>query len=75
VAEHAAGNYRVMMDIADELLVAAVGCHVPQLDEKLHFSIRPTAGCGPARPVMWEGPAGRPAAPPPIRPAHETGGT
>jgi type II secretory pathway predicted ATPase ExeA len=39
VAEHAAGNYRVMMNIADELLVAAAERHLPQLDEKLYFDV------------------------------------
>jgi len=39
VAEHAAGNYRVMMNIADELLVAAAERNVPQLDEKLYFDV------------------------------------
>jgi type II secretory pathway predicted ATPase ExeA len=39
VAEHAAGNYRVMMNIADELLVAAAERDFPQLDEKLYFDI------------------------------------
>lgn len=39
VAEHAAGNYRVMMNIADELLVAAAEREQPRLDEKLYFDI------------------------------------
>jgi type II secretory pathway predicted ATPase ExeA len=39
IAEHAAGNYRVMMNIADELLAAAVERDLPRLDEKLHFDI------------------------------------
>jgi type II secretory pathway predicted ATPase ExeA len=39
IAEHAAGNYRVMMNIADELLVAAVERNLPQLDEKLYFDV------------------------------------
>jgi general secretion pathway protein A len=39
VAEHAAGNYRVMMNIADELLVAAAERNLPQLDEKLYFDL------------------------------------
>ena len=34
VAEHAARNYRVMMNIADELLDAAAERDLPQLDEK-----------------------------------------
>lgn len=39
IAEHAAGNYRVMMNIADELLVAAAERDIPQLDEKLYFDV------------------------------------
>jgi general secretion pathway protein A len=39
VAEHAAGNYRVMMNIADELLAAAAERDLPQLDEKLYFDV------------------------------------
>jgi type II secretory pathway predicted ATPase ExeA len=51
VAEHAAGNYRVMMNIADELLAAAAERQLTRLDEKLYFDVfqppatkqRPTA--------------------------------
>jgi type II secretory pathway predicted ATPase ExeA len=39
VAEHAAGNYRVMMNIADELLAAAAERDLPRLDEKLYFDV------------------------------------
>lgn len=39
IAEHAAGNYRVMMNIADELLVAAAERELPRLDEKLYFDV------------------------------------
>jgi general secretion pathway protein A len=39
IAEHAAGNYRVMMNIADELLAAAVERELPKLDEKLYFDL------------------------------------
>jgi type II secretory pathway predicted ATPase ExeA len=39
VAEHAAGNYRVMMNIADELFAAAAERDLPRLDEKLYFDI------------------------------------
>jgi hypothetical protein len=39
VAEHAAGNYRVMMNIADEMLVAAAERELPRLDEKLYFEV------------------------------------
>src|SRR5258706_221912 len=40
LAEHAAGNYRVLMTLADELLAVAVDRELPRLDEKLfleHF--------------------------------------
>ncbi|MBE7450071.1 MAG: AAA family ATPase [Kofleriaceae bacterium] len=48
LAEHAAGNYRVLMNMADELLAVAVERELPRLDEKLfleHFqpSARPKA--------------------------------
>jgi hypothetical protein len=39
IAEHAAGNYRVMMNIADELLAAAAERDLPKLDEKLYFDV------------------------------------
>jgi type II secretory pathway predicted ATPase ExeA len=39
LAEHAAGNYRVMMNIADELLAAAAERELPRLDEKLYFDV------------------------------------
>jgi type II secretory pathway predicted ATPase ExeA len=39
LAEHAAGNYRVMMNIADELLAAAVERDLSSLDEKLYFDV------------------------------------
>ena len=39
VAEHAAGNYRVMMNIADELLAAAAERELSRLDEKLYFDL------------------------------------
>lgn len=39
VVEHAAGNYRIMMHIADELLAAGAERNLPQLDEKLYMEI------------------------------------
>jgi len=39
IAEHAAGNYRVMMNIADELLAAAAERQLSRLDEKLYFDV------------------------------------
>jgi type II secretory pathway predicted ATPase ExeA len=46
LADHAAGNYRVMMNIADELLAAAAERDLSRLDEKLFFEIFAT----PAKP-------------------------
>jgi general secretion pathway protein A len=37
LAEHSAGNYRVMMNLADEMLTLALERQVPKLDEKLFF--------------------------------------
>ena len=37
LADHAAGNYRVMMNLADELLANAVDKDLPRLDEKLYL--------------------------------------
>jgi general secretion pathway protein A len=39
IAEHAAGNYRVMMNIAEELLVGAAERELARLDEKLYFDV------------------------------------
>jgi len=39
MAEHAAGNYRVLMNIGDELLAAAAERQLPRLDEKLYFDL------------------------------------
>ena len=39
LVDHAAGNYRVMMNTADELLVAAFERQSPLLDEKLFFDV------------------------------------
>jgi type II secretory pathway predicted ATPase ExeA len=35
LAEHAAGNYRILMNLADELLAVAAERELPRLDEKL----------------------------------------
>jgi general secretion pathway protein A len=35
LADHAAGNYRVLMNLADELLTNALDRDLPRLDEKL----------------------------------------
>lgn len=39
LAEHAAGNYRVLMNLADELLAAAADKGTAQLDEQLFFDV------------------------------------
>jgi type II secretory pathway predicted ATPase ExeA len=39
LVEHAAGNYRVMMNIADELLSAAAERDATRLDEKLYLEV------------------------------------
>lgn len=39
LAEHAAGNYRVLMNLGDELLAAAIERDQAQLDEKLFFEV------------------------------------
>jgi len=39
IAEHAAGNYRIMMNMADELLTVAAERDLPRLDEKLYLEL------------------------------------
>jgi general secretion pathway protein A len=39
LADHSAGNYRVLMNIADELLAAAADRELPRLDEKLYLDV------------------------------------
>jgi len=39
LADHAAGNYRVLMNLADELLSVAADRDLPRLDEKLYFDV------------------------------------
>jgi general secretion pathway protein A len=39
LADHAAGNYRVLMNLADELLAVAADRELPCLDEKLFFDV------------------------------------
>lgn len=39
LAEHALGNYRVLMNFADELLGVAVERELPRLDEKLYLDV------------------------------------
>jgi general secretion pathway protein A len=54
LADHAAGNYRVLMNMADELLAAAIERELPKLDEKLYLDVfaqapRPKAVAGKKR--------------------------
>jgi len=37
LCEHAAGNYRLLMNMANELLALAVSHEIPQIDDKLFF--------------------------------------
>jgi general secretion pathway protein A len=39
LADHAAGNYRVMMNLCDELLTVALDRDLPRLDEKLYLEV------------------------------------
>lgn len=39
LADHAAGNYRVLMHLAEELLAVAAERELPRLDEKLYFDV------------------------------------
>ena len=55
LAEHAAGNYRILMTMAGELLDAAVQCDAKQMDEKLYlevFAVPNTHKRGRAKPVV-----------------------
>ncbi len=49
VAEHAAGNYRIMMTMAGELLDAAVQGDAEQLDEKLYLELNAVSAAPPRR--------------------------
>jgi general secretion pathway protein A len=37
LADHSAGNYRVLMNLSDELLTTALDRELPRLDEKLYL--------------------------------------
>jgi len=39
LADHAAGNYRILMNLADELLAVAADRELPRLDEKLFLGV------------------------------------
>jgi len=41
LVEHAAGNFRTLMTMAGELLMAGVAREAAQLDEKLYFEVYP----------------------------------
>src|SRR3974390_2321566 len=51
LADHAAGNYRVLMNLADELLAVAADRDLPRLDEKLFLDVfgQPPKPKGPSR--------------------------
>ena len=55
LADHAAGNYRVLMNLSDELLTLGVDRELPRLDEKLYLEAfaqppqKKTAGSGARR--------------------------
>jgi type II secretory pathway predicted ATPase ExeA len=51
LADHAAGNYRVLMNLADELLTVAADRDLPRLDEKLFLDVfgQPVKPKGPSR--------------------------
>lgn len=53
LAEHALGNYRVLMNMADELLAVAAERELPRLDEKLFLDVfaQPQRAAKPAAPA------------------------
>ena len=53
LAEHALGNYRVLMNMADELLAVAVERELPRLDEKLFLDVfqQPQRAAKPVAPA------------------------
>lgn len=53
LAEHALGNYRVLMNMADELLAVAIERELPRLDEKLFLEVfhQPQRSAKPAAPA------------------------
>jgi type II secretory pathway predicted ATPase ExeA len=59
LCEHSAGNHRVLMTMAGELLVAAAKRELPQLDEKLYFDLFGQQSDGRDRPPRPTRPAGR----------------
>jgi general secretion pathway protein A len=53
LVEHAGGNYRVLLNLASDLLAAAAEREQPQLDEKLYFDVFSPPGprSEPSRPT------------------------
>jgi type II secretory pathway predicted ATPase ExeA len=54
LADHAAGNYRVLMNLGDELLAVAAERELPRLDEKLFLEVfaqspKPKSAAAPQR--------------------------
>ena len=49
LSEHAAGNYRVLMNMANDLLAAALQREAEQIDEKLFFEVFTSMPPKPAR--------------------------
>jgi hypothetical protein len=39
LVDHAAGNYRILMNLSDELLTVAADRELPKLDEKLYLEV------------------------------------
>ena len=39
LADHAVGNYRILMNLSDELLSVAADRDLPKLDEKLYLDV------------------------------------
>jgi len=50
LAEHSAGNFRVMMNLCDELLTIGFEREVPQLDEGLYFDVFHPQPVAPPKP-------------------------
>lgn len=51
LCDHAVGNYRVLMNMAAELLAAAAQRELAQLDEKLYLDVFATSRKGPVTPM------------------------
>jgi general secretion pathway protein A len=51
LAEHALGNHRILMNMADELLAVAVERELPRLDDKLFLEESSSSLSAPSRPA------------------------